>query len=84
MKSADLFSAVAVARVAAAVAVAVGVVAGVCTSSSAGALSAATPASGSSTSPIVDVEGLLLALPEPDGVDVGVGVLGCEGRGEGC
>ena len=38
--------------------------------------------SSSSASPILDVEGLLLPLPKPDGVDVSVVVVegGCEGR----
>ena len=83
METAHLFpGVVSGARVAGTAGVAVG--AGVGAVPSASTLRATTSTSASSGFSVLNVEGLFLALPEPDGVDVGVGVLGCEGRGEGC
>ena len=69
------------ARVAGTAGVAVG--AGVRAVPSASTLRAATSSSASSGFSILNVEGLFLALLEADGVYVGVGVVGLEGRGEG-
>ena len=72
-------------RVTGATAIAVGVVVGagvrVVPSISAWRAAASSPASSGFS--VLDVKGLFLALSKPDGVDVGVGVLGFEGRGEG-
>ena len=73
MKTAHLFFCVA------AGAVGVGVVAGVRVAASISALCAATSPASSSSFSVADVEGLFLALPKPDGVDVGVVVVAFEG-----